>query len=151
MASSPRAWAGLVRTSVFCQRVCFQTDGGGGQRSGLRVTTCSRRDLPLLPPFLPANFLQFADLEDDGRSLASTAAHVYVHACDLEAWTVPRLRAVHTGTRHCRGSELLLEPESARFLSGTFKGLKEAESSFFSISFHFFLPQMSSEQFHPAH
>lgn len=48
-------------------------------------------------------------------------AHVYVHARDLEAWNVSRLRGVHTGARRCRGSELL-EPGS--FLSGTFKGFK---------------------------
>lgn len=46
-----------VRTSVFCQSVYCQTDGGWGWRSGLRVTTCSQRELPLLPPFLPARFL----------------------------------------------------------------------------------------------
>lgn len=38
-------------------RACCQTDGGWGQRSRLRVTTCSQRELLPLPPFLPARFL----------------------------------------------------------------------------------------------
>lgn len=76
----------------------------------MRVTTCSQRDLPLLPPFLLAHFLLFDGLEDDWRNLSESLgearrvpqARVVVRTRDLGAWNISRLRGVHTLRRRCR-------------------------------------------------
>lgn len=67
-----------VCTSVFCQSVYCQTDGGWGWRSRLRVTTCSQRELLLLPPFLLAHFLP---LTRTGRRPEESFLEMHIEVC----------------------------------------------------------------------
>lgn len=112
-----------VCTSVFCQHAFCQTDGARGWRSRLRVTTCSQRELLLLPPFLPARFLPLTragrSLEESFRKMHSKVCYCCRHTCACTLMTLSGRRCEassktcspveHSGLCHCEHTHTQLD------------------------------------------